>query len=123
MIMPNDLRIALDEKSDLLNEAIERAEACLASLHIGVSACVPLSDGAELAFDKLEGKWRLAVSYEKDGELTPLRNAPRFVRIEAVAWLPTLHEALFAAGRVELQRVEAALVQANAFTDKLHSGE
>src|SRR3989442_13560349 len=98
------LSAALNESSDSLNQAIDKIEAKLATLRLGVAAWLTDSPLAEetatdqqgrelghyvtlLGYAKEKGTWRLLVSTideycPEDTPNTPLKQAPREIRVK-----------------------------------------
>lgn len=106
----------LAEQSDQLNRTIETMDQQLAAATPGVSAWLPqhqLGSGYVLGYTKLGDRWTLAV-YQKGitaDDLPPiaLRNAPRAVRVEAVALFGPLLDALIVKTEALVMSVKQAL--------------
>jgi hypothetical protein len=101
----------LGSATDELNAALTRAEKAIASLRLGVTASVTLSEQREedapytrlecLTFGKDGAHWRLLIERGIEDEpetwtSTPLVNASREVRVLAADRLPELLEKLIA---------------------------
>ena len=109
----------LNEASDELSRQIATVESALNALNLGTWAWVyePTMTEAELSepdakgqryelnyvhtlgYGKHKGKWGLLVSScwdydDENAEITPLRDAPREVRLKAIDKIPELLEAL-----------------------------
>jgi hypothetical protein len=127
----------LGSATDELNAAIGRAEQAIASMKLGVSASVTLTEDSEQSYDRLElltfqkegASWRLLVERGIAGEpeswsSTPLVNASRETRLLAADRLPELIAKLIteAESHVELVRLQAAMYDSVASSIKSRGG-
>lgn len=109
-----------------LNSVIEKAEAALRALDLRVSASVQLEDddpnaaawGLEtyLSFSKYKQKWRLVIESGEPGEpetwsTTPLADAPRSERIEAIQKLAELRVAIHDRAEKDLEKLTETIQQ------------
>jgi hypothetical protein len=111
---------SLNSASDRLNRVIEKLETALKSLNLGISARVKFDswsdeDGNcgydEIGYNKLGDKWTLALKTVSgilgdegcDSTEWSFNNAPRELRIRAVAHIPELIE--------ELNKIASKVVQ------------
>jgi len=97
---------ALGDALDRLNNEIREVEHFFEDLGIGEPAEVPLCEG-HLGFGKTEGEWRFM--YTSSDVTTPLRNAPKRIRIEACKVIPQLLVAVRESGVTRLTEVNEAI--------------
>jgi len=128
-----DLNIA----SDGLNKPIYSCEAALKKLNLGVSAWVQLS-GADsrnglwwercLGYTQMKDRWGIALrtrqGHHADDEgdteeFWSFNDAPRWMRIEAVAKLPDLLDALLKQAEDTTQKITKKIAQANELVDAI----
>jgi hypothetical protein len=106
--------------TDELNRSIAEAEKAIAELKLGVTASVTIeSDENEatgvswwrdLSFGKEKQVWRLLLETSVDGEMedsSPLVNASRAIRLQAVDRFPELVEKLIETAGKEVEQVKA----------------
>ena len=119
----------LNASSDTINETIKTVEKYLASLRLGIKAWVsePLDtdsayhDDGEKAGDieiwfgytKIAGIWCLAITTDCEWDphldkLTPLTQAPRWIRTRALKKLPDLYKVLEEGAQRALKDIEQA---------------
>lgn len=107
---------ALNQESDRLNALIDDFEESLVDSKVGVSAWISgeftHADGRwQLGFMKLAGIWSVVVREGEDGKPTPLKTAPRAVRVGALELFGELVEEL--TRRAEgLHRAVSAAIEA-----------
>ncbi|MBI3183001.1 MAG: hypothetical protein HYZ28_12765 [Myxococcales bacterium] len=123
-----ELRPALDKATEELNSVLREVEAVLAGFKLGVNLSVVVSEADDglsrvtLELAKWGGEWRLLRVYSREGEpeeVTPLLNASRENRIEAVEWLTTLLQDAVAAVERETKRVQESTARAREFLNGL----
>lgn len=110
--------------TDLLNEEIQRVEAALAWLQLGVTAQVGLKQGEKqnvyksvLRFGKWQGRWCLTVD---DGEdIVSLLQASREERLQAVSRFPDLLFQLANTVETAASRTEPRVGTAADIVDKI----
>jgi len=111
----------LNESTDQLNLALERAEEALVDLNLGVRAFILLNDkdGAELGFGKHKNRWRLLYRYTDHEE--PLVTAGRELRVSAALKLQDLLIALHVEARNQMEVVQQAIAEVERFLQNLES--
>jgi hypothetical protein len=84
----------LNDLADGLTAEILGLEQRLRGLHLGVSHWLdhPLDDGSVLGYTKIGRSWRLAV--QRDGQIWPLAQTSRGLRLEASLHFAELLEGL-----------------------------
>jgi hypothetical protein len=113
----------LNSASDRFNDVVQKLDGALKSLHLGIAAWFKFNETSDddmnwetfqVGYDKLDGKWGLAVRKSWGNENWPedatsntwlFADAPRDLRIKAVHHIPAL-----------LQELNAAALR---FTDEL----
>jgi hypothetical protein len=127
--------IDLNTASDELNKPIHTCEAALKKLGLGIPAWVELS-GADagsywwdrsVGYTKLKDRWGIALRTREgrngddraEEELWPFNDAPRWMRIEAVAKLPDLLEALLKQAEDTTQKIRKKIVIANELAEAI----
>jgi hypothetical protein len=128
----NAIRPMLSAATDELNKAIEEAEQTIAALQLGVRASVNLysDEGGtgwyqDLVFGKEAKSWRLLVETgdaSERSEITPLVNASREIRLDAVERFPALVSRLFQVAEEEIHRVQERTATARKFTQSIGGG-
>jgi hypothetical protein len=115
----------LNASTERLNEALLRAEAAIADLHLGVSASVFLRAGEMLRFQKDGKVWRLFVEMgdDTDRHLHLLVHASREVRVLAAARLPMLVEKMVSEVEETAKLVETAAAESSEFVEVLKARE
>lgn len=126
---------ALNSASDVMGEAIATLDARLGNLHLGVAAWTQIAAGdgirtgkgawtRELGYTKVR-KWGLALknSTADAEEIWKFNDAPRWMRIEAVAFLPELLHALVRRSRDTLGKIENRTREIEALTQALPKEE
>jgi hypothetical protein len=127
----------LDEVTDSFNRLIDEAEKAIANLRLGVPGRVGLSPPPnsipglryrDLVFTKQDKIWRLLVEsgsflgIDPNAEdLTPLRNANRDIRLEAVSRLPALLDDMITTAVKEVAQVEDAKKRTLQFIESVTS--
>lgn len=117
----------LSASTDKLNLSLQRAEAALAKLNLGVSArvCLDFDQSGwqeDLVFGKTSSGWRLSVETSMpDGEWqpSPLLSSSRETRILAAEKLDELLRALIEAARKQLERIEGHADRADRFSTQV----
>lgn len=106
------LSIKLTEVSDELAKPINELDEYLKSLNLGLSCFITISDQGSttklrLGYTKLD-RWGLVLSKtEKDvTEDWLYNNAPRWLRLRGVRFLPVLFDALVKTSEATIKRVE-----------------
>jgi hypothetical protein len=126
----------LNAASDELNKPIQAYEAALKKLGLGIPAWVELS-GADsggqwwersVGYTRLKDRWGIALRTRQgihsredndEEELWPFNDAPRWMRIEAVAKLADLLEALLKQAEDTTQKIRKKLALANELADAI----
>jgi hypothetical protein len=122
------LKAELSAATDALNASLRKAEQALTELNLGVTASVALwpkqSDWLQfLRFGKDASGWRLILESGPDGgdpedwSESPLLNASKEVRLQAVERLPALLEELVKTAEEHLVTLRTRAAQADAFAD------
>ena len=127
--------VELNTASDELSKPIVICEAALKTLNLGVSAWVELSAGGDggywwdrgIGYTQLKDRWGVALrareghlaSDEPDTDTWPFNEAPRWMRIEAVAKLPDLLEALLKQAEDTTQKIRKKIAQANELAEAI----
>ena len=129
--------VDLNAASDELSKPIYVWETALKKLNLGVPAWVDLSSGEDRAgnwwdrgvgYTKLKDLWAIALRtreghHASDGspsqELWPFNEAPRWMRIEAVAKLPELLEALLKQAEDTTQQIRKKIAQASELAEAI----
>ncbi len=112
--LAKDMSAATDE----LNSSLQEVEKEIADLKLGVTARILIESPDEhspwtayLRFGKDQQAWRLTWEYgiegDDDMDTTPLVNASRATRLEAVDHLPDLVEALIATASKEVEKIRS----------------
>lgn len=105
----------LNKISDSLGNEIKKLEKALQRFNLGVEAWTEKHDDFSLGYAKVNGKWQVAISTEK--EIWGYCESPRRYRVSAVQYLPELFEALNkAAGELEA-RIGQAIETAKVIVD------
>jgi hypothetical protein len=119
----------LNAASDELGKAISASDAALQKLNLGISAWAEVSAGEDfpnwwgryLGYARVGGKWGIALKQargnsefpEEDSEEVWLFNdAPRWMRVEAVAKIPELLEALLKQAEETTKKIGERTTQA-----------
>lgn len=127
----------LASATDAVNVALEQVEQALAALHLGVTAAVDLYDGRDpvdgwmrfLRYGKDGSAWRLLLESGPDGgdaedwSQSPLLNASKEVRLQAVERLPALVDALVDVAEDQVGRFRAAAAKAHALAATIAEAE
>jgi hypothetical protein len=122
---------ALNAASDQLGAAVARVDDTLRALNVGITAWVEIEnltngedeiyDKTELGYDKVKGKWGIALRRESGfldgpGELADetwlFCDAPRALRMKSLPRFPALFEELIKQVDDTTARVELAIAQA-----------
>jgi hypothetical protein len=121
----------LHSVTDKLNGSLLNMEKALTDLNLGVSARVTLHDdpengwSSELAFVKRGGEFRLVVisgDYrDDDPDITPITNASRETRLEAVDLLPKLYEKLIDSFEAEIVRVNESIATVEELAEAIRA--
>lgn len=84
----------LNEVSKSLNEAIIEHEKALFHISPGIQCTVNATPNIKLGYGRWEGKWRLLIQVETNGELEkwPASSAPRDIRFHAIKNIDKLYE-------------------------------
>lgn len=100
---------SLNVASDRLGVVVEGIEAELKKLNLGVSAWYTLARGSDtettwtrgIGYTKVGGKWCIALRETRDSppakyteQVWPFKDAPRWLRLDAVGHIPQLLEEL-----------------------------
>jgi hypothetical protein len=118
----------LEQETEGVNGVITRAESMLANLRMGVAASVKLWDDGNghftyIGFGKVDKVWRLTIEtgWEGDDEIdvSPLANASRQIRLEALDLLPDLVNELIKESEREVVNVAKKRASAEQFLDDL----
>ncbi len=126
----------LNAVSDELSKPIYVCEAALKKLNLGVPAWVDLSGGEDspqwwdrsVGYAKLRDRWAIALrtragdytNPDRDSEeLWAFNDAPRWMRLEAVAKLPDLLEELLKQAEDTTQRIKKKITQANELAEAI----
>ena len=123
------LRAAIPTATDALNASLQRAELALTELNLGVTAAVFLNPLEEdrgdwrqhLRFGKDSTGWRLILESGPDGgepedwSESPLLNASKEVRLQAVTRLPALLEKLVETAEQHLVALRQRAAEADVF--------
>jgi hypothetical protein len=125
----------LNAASDALTAELNSVETALNKLKLGVPAWVRLraehvGDGYSrvysLGYSKLKGKWGLVlfecIDSAEEGDLTPLREAPRDLRIEAAENLNALLEELANEAAKTTERVTKQAAEVKEIASALSKG-
>jgi hypothetical protein len=128
--------VDLNTASDELSKPIYVCEAALKKLNLGIPAWVELS-GADaggywwdrgLGYTQLKDRWGIALrtrqGHHADDEgdteeFWSFNDAPRWMRIEAVAKLPDLLEALLKQAQDTTQKIRKRIAQANELVEAI----
>jgi methyl-accepting chemotaxis protein len=120
----------LNAASDELSKPMSVCEAALKKLNLGISAWVELS-GADsggywwdrgLGYAQLKDRWGIALRMREGHvsdevqdtvEMWPFNDAPRWMRIEAVAKLPDLLEALLKQAEDTTRHIKKKIAMVN----------
>ena len=129
--------VDLNTASDELGRPISVCEAALKKLNLGISAWAEFSasrdDGTywwvrSIGYTQLKDRWGIALrtrgghqahSEEDTEESWPFNEAPRWMRIEAVAKLPDLLEALLKQAEDTTQKIRKKTAQANELAEAI----
>jgi hypothetical protein len=128
--------VDLNTASDELSKPIYVCDAALKQLNLGIAAWVEISgaDGGGYWWDRcvgytqLKDRWGIALrtrqgqhqSDDDDDEtLWPFNDAPRWMRLEAVAKLPDLLEALLKQAEDTTQKIRKKIAQANELIEAI----
>lgn len=128
----NDLNTASDE----LSKPIQVWEAALKKLNLGVPAWVDLSSSENgtywwdrgVGYTKIKDRWAIVLrtrsgdytdSEGDSEEIWPFNDAARWMRIEGVAKLPELLEALLKQAEETTKRIRNRIAQANELADAI----
>jgi hypothetical protein len=126
----SDAAVDLNTVSDELNKPILAVESALKKLNLGVSAWAVLSEGEDgpswwdrsVGYAKIKDRWVIALRTREgyhgqdegdSEELWPFNDAPRWMRVEAVAKLPELLEALLKQAKDTAQKIKNKIAMAN----------
>ena len=129
--------VDLNTSSDELSKPIYVCEAALKKLNLGISAWVELSgddSGGDwwdrsLGYTQLKDRWCIALrtreghhanSDHDTEELWSFNDAPRWMRIEAVAKLPEVLEALLKQAEETTQKIRKKIAQANELVEAIN---
>ncbi|MEO5726076.1 MAG: hypothetical protein ABI134_18375 [Byssovorax sp.] len=127
-----ELSAAISTATDALNASLQRAQQALTELNLGVTAAVPLypqMSHAEshldwrqfIRFGKDASGWRLILESGHEGQdpedwsESPLLNASKEVRLQAVVRLPALLEQLVETAEAHLTSLKERAAEADAF--------
>ncbi len=122
---------ALANVTDELNSKIAEAETSLAALKLGVRASVLIREDtnsetglswySHLSFGKWEKSWRLlyetSSDFHDEVETTPLTNASREVRLQAIDVMPDLLLAMVESAEKEADEVKSKLDALGEFVE------
>jgi len=126
----------LNEASDRLTAELNSVETAINKLKLGVGAWVEIrsedtGDGftriCSLGYSKSKGKWGLVLyecldGMDEDGELTPLRDASRDLRIEAAEKLNALMEKLAKEAAETTEKVTKQAAETRKIASALSNG-
>ena len=98
----------LNELADKAREELTEVENKLVSAGIGIEVWV---ESGTLGFARVDNTWCIVVKRARDGEISPLRNAPRQVRIEAQPRILPLLNQIDTRLQQEMHEVESAIRQ------------
>ncbi len=130
--------VDLNTASDELSKPIQICEAALKKLNLGVSAWVDLAGydsggywwDRGIGYTQLKDRWGIALrtreghhgnDEDPDPELWPFNEAPRWMRIEGVAKLPDLLEALLKQAHDTTQKIRKKIAQANEVVEAINA--
>jgi hypothetical protein len=128
--------VDLNTVSDELNKPILALEAALKKLNLGLAAWVELSGSdaggswwdRSVGYAKIKDRWavtlrardgRHGLDEEDSEELWPFNDAPRWMRIEAVAKLPDLLEALLKQAQDTTQKIKNKIAIASELAEAI----
>jgi hypothetical protein len=126
----------LNRASDELSKPIGVCEVSLKKLNLGVPAWVTTSKGTDergewwdrgIGYTRLKGLWsislrtRLGDQVTTEEEVWAFNEAPRWLRIEAVAKLPELLDALLRQAQETTTKIRARIAQTNELAEAIRS--
>jgi hypothetical protein len=126
----------LNQASDRLSAELDSVETAVNKLKLGVNAWASIraeeagegySRSYSVGYCKIKGKWGLVLfecidGMEEDGEITPLRDASRDLRVEAAEKLGELIEALAKEAAKTTENVTKRAAEAKKIASALSNG-
>jgi hypothetical protein len=119
----SDLGERLNAATDEMNRQITRLQDGLQLLGLGVSAEVSMGDDRILGFGKDSREWILYTRARTENSQTLLVNASRKIRIDAVAYVPSLIQEMKATCEAQLKAVQVSTKAYETINEALFSGD
>ena len=129
----------LNRASDELGATISTLDQALKELNLGISGWVPIAEGEdkrtldywsrEVGYAKVGSKWGIALREVSGNEIAPEKDitswlfgeAPRWMRIEAIAKIPDLIDHLVKQAQTATERIKGKTAEAKALAEAINA--
>lgn len=121
-VVPRATAKEFTEATDALNLSIERVEATLEVLGLGIKTEIPLYTDREwpkLGYAKIGKHWTLYTLQAVTVQREPLTRAPRNVRVQALYRLGALFEELTTAAEEQTKEIRKAIASVDALLGRV----